>query len=253
MTPFRPLLRNSGAVLLEAVEERARQGWRLITSFCFSGGTRYLVWARNVYADPARIESGPYRILPVPTFVERLRSSGHWQRTLAERLARLEPGWSIAAFCPFLGFLLRYTAAPAGAPSDRGEYSILCRTPVWWRTVFGSSWLKVLSGELNRLPQPETEIISYLGRDHFLTRTHRAWDEAEPDGSRAVPFLPVDDVAELEAHDSSGQAEYHSLADRSGGAGVDTSRPIRRNGLPVRGPGEPCCAAGRFPCQDHLQ
>ena len=187
VTPIRPLLRESAAVLLETVGERAGQGWRLITGFCFSGGTRYLLWARNVYADPARAESAAYRILPIPTFMERLRSSGPWQRTFAERLAQLEPGWSVAAFCPFVGFVLRYSAAPDGTPSDREEYSIICRTPVWWRTVFGNSWLQVLSGELSRLPEPGSEIICYLGSDHFLTRTrtHRARSQAEPNGSPA--------------------------------------------------------------------
>jgi hypothetical protein len=79
-----------------------------------------------------------------------------------------------------VGYVLQYRTALDNAHAAGDEYAVIRRSPVWWRTLFGLSWMPVLSAELSGF-WPEFEIIAYLGKDRFLCRKRRV-EQAGPDG-----------------------------------------------------------------------
>lgn len=169
--------RRGAVELKKTLEERAGQGWCLVTSFSVSpSDPSYLIWRRTDSNVATHDVTPQYRILSLPGFMQCLRQGSFslWSPAIAEQMAHLEPDWMFVAFCSTVGFVLRHKTPSEQSDSGPAEYSVLRRLPVAWRTMFGNSWMRVLADDLNHRPQPEAKVVSYLGGDIFLMRTNRA-------------------------------------------------------------------------------
>lgn len=184
VSPFRSFLRKPTAVLGEQIEQRAEQGWRLVTSWDVGGSDCYLVWTRDVGDVMNRNVVSQYRILPRPSFLQCVRgcSFSPWPRAIADEVARMPAGWTIEAVCASVGYVLRYRPGSTVEPTGHDDYSVLRCSPVWWRTMFGDSWMPILSEKLSILSRSGFEIIACLGSDLYLTRARPVSSPSESNG-----------------------------------------------------------------------
>lgn len=179
VTPFRSRLRNKAETLRSEIEARAKQGWRLVTSFVVGGSAHHLVWRRTP-SNASKVDETPeYQVLPLPSFLEclRRRSFSPWTNAVEEQLARLPAGGFIQSYCSIVGYVLCYRPKSTATELNREEYGVIRRSPDWKRTLFGFSWLPVLSQELTNSCTPESEIVAYLGNDLFLIRSRQDHDQ----------------------------------------------------------------------------
>jgi len=189
VTPFRSSIRRTSAEVLKGViDDRAKQDWRLATSFDLS--RRYLVWRRR---EPKAIESRAtpqYQILPLlnHSFLEclRRRSFRSGTKEVAEKLVSVSADWFVESYCSDVGYVLCQRPVSTMTEPNREDYSVLRRSPEWRRTLFGGSWMPVLANELSASCSTETEIVSYLGDDLFLIKKRQAIEQKQGSECRDV-------------------------------------------------------------------
>jgi len=152
---------------LEMLQKHATLGDRLVASCAESHDRYYFVFQ---YTDPSDGRKRPcsYSIVASPRAKSLSKTKcGKLTEFMAAHFPSLEPGWTpVAHISNHQLVLSRANEIPPEQIYD--EYLVAHLPPVWWRTLFGVSYLRVIGDEINKIATSGYDVITFLGDDRYL-------------------------------------------------------------------------------------
>ena len=157
-----------GDAILKLLQEHCDLGDRLIAA-CTESSDRYHFVFEQAQCSSVERKKYSLQLVPAPSAKSLSKTtSGTLTQFMATHFPDLDAGWLPAAHLSNRQLLILVKPQELSTEFNFDEYLIAHVPPVWWRTLVGFSYLRVIGEELNKIAANRYEVITFLGEDRYL-------------------------------------------------------------------------------------